>query len=179
MEDYSRFLSTSCRWSTCGWSAFKHSFLRTRSCTDLYPLIQSPRSPLALVRGRILIPRFIPSPSTLAVCDVARSFLLGVGEDFPFTEDETQGISHRLPLWYFWRAGLTLMTNLPEYGIGWLRSLMRNLVWKSSCCVRIFVLNKHAFTPTGWQSAYCFICGCDASGRVAFPDPNLAPLKSP
>ena len=40
--------------------------LRTRSCTDLYPLIRPLGRPLALGKGRI-IPRFNRSPPTLAV----------------------------------------------------------------------------------------------------------------
>ena len=65
--------------------------LRTRSCPDLYPLIRPPRRSLALGRGRILIPGFIRSPPTLAVCEVAHSLPLG-GADrvFAFTEDETR-----------------------------------------------------------------------------------------
>ena len=47
---------------------------------------------MALGRGRILVPGFTRSPPTLAVYDVAHSLPLGgVGRDFPFIEDETQG----------------------------------------------------------------------------------------
>ena len=61
--------------------------LKTRSFPDLYLLIRPPRRTLALGRGRILIPGFIP---TLAVYDDAHSLPLGgAGRGFPFTEDET------------------------------------------------------------------------------------------
>jgi hypothetical protein len=50
-----------------------------------------PGRPLALCRGRILIPGFIRSPPTLAVYAVADSLPLGgAGRGFPFTEDETR-----------------------------------------------------------------------------------------
>ena len=69
--------------------------LNTRSCPDLYPLIRPPGRPLALGRGRILIPGFIRFPPMLFICYVAHSLPLGsVGRDFTFTEDETEGISH-------------------------------------------------------------------------------------
>ena len=46
--------------------------------------------PLSLGRGRILIPEFIRSAPTLAVCDIAHLLPLGdVDRNFPFTEDET------------------------------------------------------------------------------------------
>ena len=48
--------------------------LKTRSCTDLYPLISISRCPLALGRGRIVIPGFIRFPLTLAVYEIAHSF---------------------------------------------------------------------------------------------------------
>ena len=55
--------------------------LRTRSCPDLYLIILPPRMSLEVGRGRILIPGlYLP--------------LGGVDRGFPFTEDETQGISH-------------------------------------------------------------------------------------
>ena len=66
--------------------------LRTKSCPDLYPIIRPLRRPLALVRGRILIPRFIRFPK-LVVWDVAHSLSLPlgrVGRGFVFTEDETR-----------------------------------------------------------------------------------------
>ena len=52
------------------------SILGTRSCPDLYLLICSPRRPLALARGRILILGFIWFPSTLAIYDIAHSLPL-------------------------------------------------------------------------------------------------------
>ena len=86
MWQYSHFLSTSsCLWAICCSSAFKGS------CPNLYPFIRPPINPLALGRGRILIPGFIRSPPKLAVYDVPHSLLLGgVDMDFPFTEDETR-----------------------------------------------------------------------------------------
>ena len=79
MWHYSRFLSTSsCRWPTCGSSDFKEDF----------PSYHPPRKSLALDRGKILILGYIRSPPTLAVYDVAHSFLLG--RVFLFTEDETR-----------------------------------------------------------------------------------------
>ena len=60
--------------------------LSTRSCPDL---IRPPKRPLALGRGRILIPGFIRSSPTLAVYNVAHYLPLGgAGKGFPFTEDE-------------------------------------------------------------------------------------------
>ena len=41
------------------------------------------------------MPEFICSPPMLAIYDIAHSLpLRGSGRDFPFTEDETRGISH-------------------------------------------------------------------------------------
>ena len=67
------------------------SILRKRSCPGFHQLICPPRRPLPVDRGRILIPRFIQSPSTLTAYDVAHSLPLGgVDWDFPFTENETR-----------------------------------------------------------------------------------------
>ena len=45
-----------------------------------------------MVEGKILIPGFIRYTPRLAICNVAKSLLLGVVDrDFPFTEDETRG----------------------------------------------------------------------------------------
>ena len=47
--------------------------------------------PLALGRGRILIPGFIQSPPTAAIYGVAHPLLLGgVDRGFSFTDNETQ-----------------------------------------------------------------------------------------
>ena len=89
---YSRFLSTvSCRWQTCGSSAFNQfPILNTKSCPDLCTLIHPPRRSLALGREWILIPGFIRSSHMLAIYSVAHSLPLGgVDRDYPFTEDET------------------------------------------------------------------------------------------
>ena len=65
--------------------------LRTKSCSDFYPLIRPPKRPLALGRGSILIPGFVRSPPTLAVYYVFHSLPRGgVGRVFLFTEDETR-----------------------------------------------------------------------------------------
>ena len=57
----------------------------------LLPAHLPPGRPLALGRGRILIPGFIRLPLTLAVYDVVHSLPLGgVDRDFPFSEDETR-----------------------------------------------------------------------------------------
>jgi hypothetical protein len=74
--------------------------LRTKSRSDLYPLISPPRRPMALGRGRIHIPGFIQFPPTLAVYDVHSLPLGGVGRDFPFFENETQRLALR-PLSHF------------------------------------------------------------------------------
>ena len=69
------------------------SILRTRSCPDLYPLIRPPKRPLALGRGRILIPGFVRSPPTLAVQDVAHSLPRG-GVGSHSLRLRPEGISH-------------------------------------------------------------------------------------
>jgi hypothetical protein len=64
---------------------------KDKNFSDLYSLILPPRRLLTFGRGRILIPRFIQSPSTLTAYDVAHSLPLGgVDWDFPFTENETR-----------------------------------------------------------------------------------------
>ena len=69
----------------------KFPILKEKSCPDLYPFIRLPWRPLTVGSGKILIPRFIRSPPTLAFYDVAHSVPLGgVGRDFPFTKNETQ-----------------------------------------------------------------------------------------
>jgi hypothetical protein len=68
----------------------KFPILKTRSFTDLYPLIRPPTKLFTLGRGRILIPGFIRFPPTLELCDVAHSLPLEIiGRDFLFTGDET------------------------------------------------------------------------------------------
>ena len=88
----SRFLSkSSCRWATCGSSAFKHPILSSKSCHNLYPFIRSPGRPFAFGIGRILIQGFIRTPPRLPVNDAVHSLPLGgVSKGFPFTEDETR-----------------------------------------------------------------------------------------
>ena len=78
MWQYSQFLSTSsCRWLTL-WGQFP---ILMTSCPELYPLIRLPEKPLALGRGRIVIPGFIRSPPTIAVYDISHS--LPGGRGFP------------------------------------------------------------------------------------------------
>jgi hypothetical protein len=60
---------------------------KERSFPDLYPLIRLYRRPLPLGRERILISGFIQSPPISAIYDLVHSLPLGVGRDFPFTED--------------------------------------------------------------------------------------------
>jgi hypothetical protein len=63
--------------------AHPSSRISTRSCPELYPLIRAPRRSLVLGRERILIPRFIRSPSTIAAHGVAHPLQLGrVDRDF-------------------------------------------------------------------------------------------------
>ena len=51
-----------------------------------------------MIEGEILIPGFIRSPSTLAVNDVSRRFLVGAtGRDFPSVRIKSEGISHTCP----------------------------------------------------------------------------------
>ena len=78
---YSCFFSTSsCRRPTCGSSALK-DILPYQGQRDVLTSTRSSlseRRPLALGRGRILIPGFILSPSLLAVHHVAHSLPLGI-----------------------------------------------------------------------------------------------------
>ena len=128
MWQYSRFLSTSsCRWPTCGSSAFKDSFpfkgqevAQTSTC----PLGR----PFALGRGILLIPGFIWSPRTLAVYDVTHSLPLGdIGRGFPSLRMRPQGISHTSLVLLESRVDKKLKSPLP-YFPGYLLAIVQMLI---------------------------------------------------